>query len=138
MTSFSKTFDFNFRRYHQKNFLWASQLWIGRRKEPILGYVLKNDEKKNSGSNGLNNPFLSTNSRGGLKFGFKLLYICHSPSLQMQIEKSVTEDVITSLLSSARHVKTMGTHKSFMVFSSYFWLRHDSSTSTAKTNPFPL
>ena len=28
-----------------KNFLWASRLWVGRRKEPILGYVPKNDEK---------------------------------------------------------------------------------------------
>ena len=25
-----------------------SRLWVGRRKEPILGYVPKNDEKKNS------------------------------------------------------------------------------------------
>ena len=31
----------------KKNFLWASRLWVGRRKEPILGYVPKNDEKKN-------------------------------------------------------------------------------------------
>ena len=28
-----------------KNFLWASRLWVGRRKEPILGYVPKNDKK---------------------------------------------------------------------------------------------
>ena len=53
MASFSKTFDFNLRRDHQKNFLWASRLWVGRRKEPILGYVPKNDEKKNSGGKGL-------------------------------------------------------------------------------------
>ena len=53
MASFSKTFDFNLRREHQKNFLWASRLWVGRRKEPILGYVSKNDEKKNSGGKGL-------------------------------------------------------------------------------------
>ena len=32
----------------RKNFLWGSRLWVGRRKEPILGYVQKNDEKKNS------------------------------------------------------------------------------------------
>ena len=33
-----------------KNFsLWASRLWVGRRKEPILGYVPKNDEKKEFG-----------------------------------------------------------------------------------------
>ena len=30
----------------QKNFLWASRLWFGRRKEPILGYVPKNDDKR--------------------------------------------------------------------------------------------
>ena len=53
MASFSKTFDFNLRRDHQKNFLWASRLWVGRRKEPILGYVPKKDEKKNSGGKGL-------------------------------------------------------------------------------------
>ena len=33
------------RRDHQKNFLWASRLWVGRRKESILGYVPKNGEK---------------------------------------------------------------------------------------------
>ena len=38
---------------HQKNFLWASRLWVGRRKKPILGYVSKNYEKKNSGTKGL-------------------------------------------------------------------------------------
>ena len=53
MALFSKTFDFNFRRDQQKNFLWASRLWVGRRKEPILGYVSKNDEKNNSGGKGL-------------------------------------------------------------------------------------
>ena len=41
------------RRDHQKNFLWASRLWVGRRKEPILGYVPKNDEKKNVVHKGL-------------------------------------------------------------------------------------
>ena len=48
---FNVPFHWNFnsilRRDHQKNFLWASRLWIGRRREPILGYVPKNDEKKN-------------------------------------------------------------------------------------------
>ena len=53
MASLSKTFDFNLRRDHQKNFLWASRLWVSRRKEPILGYFPKNDEKKNSGGKGL-------------------------------------------------------------------------------------
>ena len=53
----------SFRRDHQKNFLWASRLWVGRRKEPILGYVPRNDKKKNSGGKGLSlkrktwNPF---------------------------------------------------------------------------------
>ena len=50
-----QNFYFKIRRDHQKNFLWASRLWVGRRKEPILGYVPKNDEKKNSGSKGLSN-----------------------------------------------------------------------------------
>ena len=31
-----QNFDFNLRRDHQKNFLLASRLWVGRRKEPIL------------------------------------------------------------------------------------------------------
>ena len=35
-----------------KKILWESQLWDGRRKEPILGYVPKK-LKKNSGSKGL-------------------------------------------------------------------------------------
>ena len=52
----AKNFDFNLRRDHQKNFLWASRLWVGRRKEPILGYVPKKYERKNSGSNGLSRP----------------------------------------------------------------------------------
>ena len=38
----------------KKNFLWASLLEVGRRKEPILGYVPKNDENSNSGIKGLN------------------------------------------------------------------------------------
>ena len=46
-------FQFYFNRDHQKNFLWASRLWVGRQKEPILSYVTKNDEKKNPGTNGL-------------------------------------------------------------------------------------
>ena len=33
-----------------ENFLWATRLWVGRRKEPILGNVKKKYEKKNSGS----------------------------------------------------------------------------------------
>ena len=34
------------RRDHQKNFLWASHQRVGRRKEPILGYVQKMMKKK--------------------------------------------------------------------------------------------
>ena len=46
--------DFNLRRDLQKKILWASRLWVGRRKELILGYVQKkNDEKNNSGWKGL-------------------------------------------------------------------------------------
>ena len=48
-----KKFDFKIRKDNQKNFQWASRLWVGRRKQPILGYVPKNDEKKNSGGKGL-------------------------------------------------------------------------------------
>ena len=44
--SFHRNFNSILRRDHQKNVQWASRLWVGRRKEPIFGYVLKNDEKK--------------------------------------------------------------------------------------------
>ena len=54
MASLSKNIDFNLRRDHRKKFLWSSRLGVGRRKEPILGYVPKNYEKENSGSKGLN------------------------------------------------------------------------------------
>ena len=54
MAKFTKNFDFNSRRDHQKNFQWAPRLGVGRRKEPILGYVPKNGKKKkNSGGEGL-------------------------------------------------------------------------------------
>ena len=33
----------------KKNFLWASRQWVCRRKEPILGYVPKQDEKNSGG-----------------------------------------------------------------------------------------
>ena len=38
-----QNFDFKIRRVHKKNFLWASRLWVGRWKEPILGYVPKKE-----------------------------------------------------------------------------------------------
>ena len=46
---FCQNLDFELRRDHLKNFLWASRLCVGRQKEPILRYVQKND-KKSSGS----------------------------------------------------------------------------------------
>ena len=52
MPSFSKTFDFNLRRDHQK-FSYERRDYESVDEEPILGYVPKNDEKKNSGGKGL-------------------------------------------------------------------------------------
>ena len=49
----SPKFQFYFKKGSSKNFLWASRLWVGRRIEPILGYVPKN-EKKNLVHKGLN------------------------------------------------------------------------------------
>ena len=45
--TFYRNFNSILRRDRQKNFLWPPRLWAGRRKEPILGYVPKNVEKKN-------------------------------------------------------------------------------------------
>ena len=42
----AKFFILNKEGIIEKNFLWASRLWVGRRKEPILGYVPKNDKKR--------------------------------------------------------------------------------------------
>ena len=50
---FHRNFNSILRRDRQKNFLWASSLWVGRQKEPILGYVRKNNEKKNLDHKGL-------------------------------------------------------------------------------------
>ena len=52
--TFDQTFNFNLGRDPQINFLWPSRLRVGRRQEPILSYVPKNDERKNPGTNGLN------------------------------------------------------------------------------------
>ena len=41
-----QNFDSKIRRDHQKNFLWPSQLWVGRGKKLISGYVSKNYEKR--------------------------------------------------------------------------------------------
>ena len=50
MARLANFFNFNLRRDHQKYFIWSSRLWVGRQSEPILGYVLKYDERMNSGS----------------------------------------------------------------------------------------
>ena len=43
-----------------KKILWASRLWVGRRKKPILGYVSKNYKKNNnSGTKGLSLSLLT-------------------------------------------------------------------------------
>ena len=49
---YCQNFDFKIRRDHQKKkkFLWASRLYVGRRKEPILDCEPK---KKKLGSKGL-------------------------------------------------------------------------------------
>ena len=44
--TYCQNFDFKKRRDHQKNFLWATRLWVGRRKEPILDYGPKNEKKR--------------------------------------------------------------------------------------------
>ena len=41
-----QNFDSKIRKDHQKKFLWPSQLWVGRGKKLISGYVSKNYEKK--------------------------------------------------------------------------------------------
>ena len=64
--TYCQNFDFKIRRDHQKNFIWALWLWVGRWKEPILDYVPKNDKKKNSGSKVLMHK------------------ICHSENLQFK------------------------------------------------------
>ena len=46
-------FWFQFKKGSPKKILWASRLWVGRRKETILCYVPKNYVKKNSCSKGL-------------------------------------------------------------------------------------
>ena len=41
-----KYFVFMRKKNHRKIFIWASRLWVGRRSEPILGYISKFDGKK--------------------------------------------------------------------------------------------
>ena len=42
---FERNFNSILRRDRQKKFPMCASLWVGRRKEPILGFVSKNDEK---------------------------------------------------------------------------------------------
>ena len=39
-------FWFQVRKGSWKKLLWALRLWVGRQKQPIFGYVQKNDEKR--------------------------------------------------------------------------------------------
>ena len=48
MASFSKTFDFNFRRDHQK-ISYERRDYESVEEKSLLGYAPKNDEKENSG-----------------------------------------------------------------------------------------
>ena len=42
---------------------WALRLWAGRWKEPLFGYASKNDEKENSGNEGLGFTTIRTVTR---------------------------------------------------------------------------
>ena len=53
VSHFTENFNSILGRGRQKNFLLASRLWVSRRKEPILGYVSKINEKKNLVHKGL-------------------------------------------------------------------------------------
>ena len=54
LVQFDWNFDFKIKRDHEKNFLWALRLWVGRRQKPVLGYIyLENWWKNNSGHKGL-------------------------------------------------------------------------------------
>ena len=70
----TQIFYFNLRRDHQKYILWASRLWVGRRKEPILGYVPRNYEKNNSGSEELNTNLHLRNENLNLRSNVISLY----------------------------------------------------------------
>ena len=60
-------------RKSSKNFLWASRLWVGGWKEPVLSYVKKINEKKNPGTNGLIIEFL--------KCDIEFLKVCQENNL---------------------------------------------------------
>ena len=67
MVPFHRNFNRILRRDHKKIHM-SDRLWVGRRKEPILGYVLKNYEKKNLVLKGLMNQSLWWNISGKQKF----------------------------------------------------------------------
>ena len=50
--TFGQNFDFHISRDHQKNVIWASRLWVGRREEAIwIRLCPETRRKKNLGSN---------------------------------------------------------------------------------------
>ena len=50
-------FHFKIRRDNEKKIIWAPRLGVGRRWEPILGYISKIEGKQNSGSKVLTPKF---------------------------------------------------------------------------------
>ena len=46
--TFTQNFDFNLRRDYQKEILWASRLWVDRRKEPISYAMSRKTTKRRS------------------------------------------------------------------------------------------
>ena len=56
---------FNIQRDHGKKFPWAMRLWIGRRRDPILGNISKFEWKTVSSSNGLISDASNPKGLGG-------------------------------------------------------------------------
>ena len=138
MVTFSKTFGFNFRRDHQKIFLWASRLWVGRRKEPILGYVSKNDVKKNSGGKGLNMVVIlvnRSNNQSILNYTIYILVFLLFSFLQLHLlcinfYLIITYNHITYISSrldvSAKHFKSRANNLVLLSdINIYFILHHE-------------
>ena len=63
---------------------WATPLWVGRRKEPILGYVSKNYEKKNSGTKGLTEAIIKMNGYLELTVVYDMSYYVKLSSLPIK------------------------------------------------------
>ena len=81
----------------KKKFLGASWLWVGRRKVPILGYVPKNYERKNSGSNGLKAASLPVTVENFKTSYFNLLLlklIIMSATLQKSLKNFLPRELI--------------------------------------------